>query len=135
MSDILQANFDDVELTPIFSIARKRWRLAYATLYSTRALLSLVKQQGECLDKLLRSPSYTAINVKPDHFFYISQSSLTKLVESKNIEQVLQFGGVEGVVSALETDSEKGIQGSVEDISNRRKVFGLNTYKKTHTNA
>ncbi|CAK9165029.1 unnamed protein product [Ilex paraguariensis] len=64
----------------------------------------------------------------------LHQSSLTKLVESKNIEQLLQFGGVVGVVSALETDSEKGIQGSVEGIGNRRKVFGLNTYTKPHMN-
>ncbi|CAK9165028.1 unnamed protein product [Ilex paraguariensis] len=134
MSNILQANFADVELTPIFSKARKKWRLAYATLYSIRALLSLVNEQGECLGKLLRSPSYTAIKVEPDHIFRISQPSLSKLVESKSIEQLLQFGGVEGVVSALETDSEKGIQGSVEDIGNRRKVFGLNRYKKPHTN-
>uniref|UniRef100_A0A5B7BIW2 Calcium-transporting ATPase n=1 Tax=Davidia involucrata TaxID=16924 RepID=A0A5B7BIW2_DAVIN len=135
MSGVLQVSFDGVELVPIFSKAQKKWRMAYATLYSTRAFLSLAKEtvakkRSEFLHKFLRSASYTVVDVEPDHFSSINQSSLTELIEEKNFDQLSRFGGVEGVISALETNAENGIRGDVEDIACRHKAFGSNLYQK-----
>lgn len=131
MSGVLEASFDGVgsSSVPILSTkAQKRWRLAYNTLYSTRAWLS----QGKLLlnKKFLRASSYTAIDVEPEHFPSIDRSSLNVLVKENNTDQLLQFGGVEGVVTKLETNRENGIKGDAIDIASRRNIFGSNSYRK-----
>ncbi|CAL5395401.1 unnamed protein product [Camellia sinensis] len=131
MSGVLEASFDGVESSsvPILSTkAQKRWRLAFNTLYSTRVWLSL----GKLLlnKKFLRAPSYTAIDVEPEHFPSIDRSSLNVLVKENNTYQLLQFGGVEGVVTKLETNRENGIKGDAIDIASRHNIFGSNSYRK-----
>lgn len=131
MSGVLEASFDGVGSTsvPILSTkAQKRWRLAYNKLYSTRAWLSL----GKLLlnKKFLRAPSYTAIDVEPEHFPSVDRSRLNVLVKENNTDQLLQFGGVEGVVTKLETNRENGIKGDAIDIASRRNIFGSNSYRK-----
>nr|GMD67723.1 putative calcium-transporting ATPase 13, plasma membrane-type [Ipomoea batatas] len=110
----------EVDSKPLLS-PRKRWRRAFATLYSTRVLKQIVSQnQSEVLHSLIDIPK---------EFSGVTPSMLAKLVQEKNVEQLDQLGGVNGFISALETDAEKGIRGGVEDIGRRRNAFGSNTFQ------
>ncbi|KAA8548694.1 hypothetical protein F0562_000378 [Nyssa sinensis] len=69
------------------------------------------------------------------NFFSINQSSLTKssltkLVNERNREQLRQHGGTEAIVLALKSDAENGINGDIDDIACRQKAFGANIYQK-----
>ncbi|KAK2980674.1 hypothetical protein RJ640_011482 [Escallonia rubra] len=76
-----------------------------------------------------------AIDVLEPHpcFPSVDQSSLTQLVKGKNLDQLANFDGVEGVASALKTNVESGIHADDEDILRRQEAFGRNTYQKPPT--
>ncbi|KAL3724808.1 hypothetical protein ACJRO7_029902 [Eucalyptus globulus] len=114
----------------------KRWRLAFATIHCSRAFTTYAKKTKNFPRK---SPFYSSILI-PDQIqsacsdhpgsFKIDQSQLTKLVKEKDHSHLQQFGGVEKVASALETDVSAGTSGNPDDISRRQNAFGVNTYKK-----
>ncbi|KAL6343634.1 hypothetical protein AAG906_024999 [Vitis piasezkii] len=118
---------------------KKRWHLAFATIYCSRALYSLLnhpvsnnKKRSKTL--LTSPPSFVILNVKPQHgFSNFDQHSLTQIVKHKSLTQLLELGGVEGVAIILETDVKNGIHGAVEDVTRRRKAFGSNAYRKPPT--
>ncbi|XAR66540.1 Calcium-transporting ATPase [Bertholletia excelsa] len=59
--------------------------------------------------------------------FAITQESLTKLVETNDIQYLREeYGGILGVASALETNVDAGIPGNAGDLSRRHKSFGSN---------
>ncbi|XAR66542.1 Calcium-transporting ATPase [Bertholletia excelsa] len=59
--------------------------------------------------------------------FAISQESLTKLVETNDVQYLREeYGGILGVASALETNFDAGIPGNAGDLSRRHKSFGSN---------
>ncbi|WOH08502.1 hypothetical protein DCAR_0727943 [Daucus carota subsp. sativus] len=88
-------------------VNRKRWRLAFAAIFSSRAFY------------------------KPKPSLEINQSSLTRLVKDKDLAYLQKLGGVRAVVSALETDLEHGIcEAKADDISRRQEIFGVNTYRR-----
>ncbi|OVA09885.1 Cation-transporting P-type ATPase [Macleaya cordata] len=146
------AGFDCSNLLPnVNSLSKpyKRWRLAFTVIYSSRAFFSLAKQiisaerKNPFFNSLLRSPSYTALDIRPyinkedaDNddqevsFFGVDHKNLIDTVKEKNLEHLHQFGGVLGVVSALQTDVNNGICGDNQEISRRHHVFGSNTYEK-----
>ncbi|OVA03454.1 Cation-transporting P-type ATPase [Macleaya cordata] len=130
----------------------KKWRLAFTVIYSSRVLISLTKHIISAERKntgLLRCQSYTAINIQShDHinednnandtnqevwFFNVDSKKLINIVKEKNLELLHQFGGVHGVVSALQTHVSNGICGGDLDIGRRLDDFGSNTYQKPPT--
>ena len=134
MSNILHPNLNFKEPTPdVRYKPNKRWLSAFAAIYSARALYSLLNQKKEKRRKLpvpSSSPSYVVLNVKPEAFSSIDQTTLTAIAKEKNLDLLLQFGGIEGVVGALETDIKNGIGGAVHDVALRREAFGSNTYQR-----
>ncbi|XP_050217240.1 putative calcium-transporting ATPase 13, plasma membrane-type [Mercurialis annua] len=113
------------------SHARKRWRLAFAAIYCSRAIQSLTKLAivNKKSIRITNSSSFSVLDIKTSTF-KITQASLTELVKEKNHKQLQELGGVSAVASAVETDIEGGIS---DDIARRQEAFGSNSYKKPPT--
>ncbi|KAL5782715.1 hypothetical protein ACOSP7_007744 [Xanthoceras sorbifolium] len=126
----------DVPVT--LSEPNKKWHSAFAKIYCSRTLLSLAKNAAAAnkYNKVSRFPSYTVVTLDfpaENVSFNIDQTSLNELVKEKNLDHLRHFGGIPGVVSALETDISGGIIGNEVDVARRREAFGSNTYKKPPT--
>ncbi|XVE81699.1 hypothetical protein DITRI_Ditri15bG0086600 [Diplodiscus trichospermus] len=81
-----------------------------------------------------RASSHVSLTVTLENSpFRLDQTTLVELVKEKKIERLKKHDGVDGVASALGTDTEVGISGSVQDIAWRHEAFGSNTYKKPPT--
>ncbi|TQD90242.1 hypothetical protein C1H46_024159 [Malus baccata] len=138
--------------TTTLTRAKMRWRMAYATIYAVRAMLSLPK---ELLNKknnynrdsdILHSHSYNALDVKPStsHQEIITETDrcsflpntvfdhagLVRVVKDKDLGALNRFGGVIGVSTYLKTNPENGIPGNEVEVNKRREIFGSNTYHK-----
>ncbi|KZV57048.1 calcium-transporting ATPase 13, plasma membrane-type [Dorcoceras hygrometricum] len=118
--------------------SKKRWRLAFVTIYCSRAFFPRFKQQDISTkwSKISPEPSSRIIlDVVEEHplFSGIDQSSLIRVVKEKSLDHLAELGGVEGISSSLRTDLQYGITGDVEDISSRHEAFGTNTYRKPPT--
>ncbi|KAL2335357.1 hypothetical protein Fmac_016570 [Flemingia macrophylla] len=118
-----------------------RWHSAFVAIYCSRALISHVtpnntnKTKPNALPKPTPTPSFTVVDSNPHHSFGVDQTTLTDIVKEKDLESLENFGGVEGIATALETHVEYGIEGggdddSAEDIKRRKQMFGANTYAK-----
>lgn len=120
-----------VELTPMLRKRHVKWQKLFMVLRSSRAFYQaskiIVENQGAFLNRFSRSLSYTAIDVEPECLSRIDKLRLSKLVREKNTDHLDHFGGIQGLVSKLKTDVEKGIESSDEAISLRRQNFGSNT--------
>ncbi|RVX21755.1 putative calcium-transporting ATPase 13, plasma membrane-type [Vitis vinifera] len=101
-----------LEVPSTLSKPKRRWHLAFATIYCSRALYSLL--------------NHPVNNKKRSKTLPTSPSSFVIL-------NLLELGGVEGVAIVLETDAENGIHGAVEGVTCRRKAFGSNTYQEPPT--
>ena len=113
----------------------KRWRLAFTTIYFSRTLRSLLHDSASNNSIKLPSstPPFVVLDVNADagaDFSNIDQTSLTTLVKEKNLDQLLEFGGVEGVANALRSDVRNGIHGAAKDVAQRQAAFGSNTYPR-----
>ena len=117
----------------------KRWRLAFATIYFSRTLRSLLhhpqsNNNSSCSKLPSSTPPFLVLDVKADaDFSNVDQTSLTALVKEKNLDQLLGFGGVEGVAVALRSDVKNGIHGAAKDVAWRQEAFGSNTYPRPPT--
>ncbi|RVX21887.1 putative calcium-transporting ATPase 13, plasma membrane-type [Vitis vinifera] len=95
----------------------KRWHLAFATIYCSRALHSLLNKKKSS-KPLVSTHSFVVLSVEPHLAFpNIDHTSLTAVVKEKNLDQLRELGGVEGVADALKTDTKNGIRGAVEDAN------------------
>ncbi|MBA0795648.1 hypothetical protein Gohar_006494 [Gossypium harknessii] len=131
-----------------FTTAQKRWRIAYASIYSVRVMLSLAK---EIISKRgIEQPSiisdlhpYVALDVEPssspqwgEKFSSsslapkIDRKRLVETVKEKDLVSLHQLGGVEGIAAALGTNPEKGIRDDDREVVKRQEMFGTNTYHK-----
>ncbi|CAK7346516.1 unnamed protein product [Dovyalis caffra] len=128
--------------------AQKRWRIAYLTIRSVRAMLSLVREivsetNSSQYSGILHSASYTVAVTQPSssengkkghgstfNIPDIDQTKLTEMVKEKDLIPLNHLGGVEGVAGALGTNSKIGITGHEQEVSRRREMFGSNTYHK-----
>ncbi|KAJ6412264.1 hypothetical protein OIU84_005344 [Salix udensis] len=108
-------------LVSTFKKAQKRWRIAYLTIRSVRAMLSL----SPAVPNNRRKENESTIN-NPD----IDQTKLTEMVKQKDLVSLNHLGGVEGVATALGTKSKTGITGHDQEVSWRREMYGSNTYHK-----
>ncbi|KAL5566303.1 hypothetical protein UlMin_029467 [Ulmus minor] len=123
---------------PVLKIHKRRWRLALTAIYCTRAFASVSRKVLENKGTLLRSLSYVAIDVQPPSgnydknlsFHDIDQENLSHMVREKNLQSLKQFGGVEHLALILETDVKSGIGGGDSDVTNRKIIFGGNSYPK-----
>ncbi|KAL2335344.1 hypothetical protein Fmac_016557 [Flemingia macrophylla] len=123
------------------SAPNKRWHSAFVAIYCSRALMSHFtpnntnKTKAKDLPKPTPTPSFTVVDLNPHQSFGLDQTTLTDIVKEKDLQNLENFGGVEGVATALEIHVEYGIKGgggddSAEDITRRKQVFGSNTYAK-----
>ncbi|WJZ87183.1 hypothetical protein VitviT2T_006584 [Vitis vinifera] len=111
----------------------KRWHLAFATIYCSRALHSLLKQKKGSKPPV-STHSCVVLSVEPHLAFpNIDHTSLTAVVKEKSLDQLRELGGVEGVADALKTHTKNGIHGAVEDVAERQETFGSNTYPRPPT--
>ncbi|KAK4732439.1 hypothetical protein R3W88_025427 [Solanum pinnatisectum] len=117
---------------------KKRWHLPFATIYCSRAFKTALVpsySHGAAYNprKILCASNDTiAIDVVEHHPFFsgIDQSSLSKLVKDKNIDELANLGGVQGVAASLKSDTTDGVSGDQEDVARRHETFGSNTYRK-----
>ncbi|XP_022845349.1 calcium-transporting ATPase 12, plasma membrane-type-like [Olea europaea var. sylvestris] len=65
--------------------------------------------------------------------FGVNQECLAKLVQVNDSESLQPFGGMPGLMAALETNAETGIRGDTEDLYRRHKAFGPNLYLEEQT--
>ncbi|KAF7848110.1 hypothetical protein BT93_L2288 [Corymbia citriodora subsp. variegata] len=135
MTSILRGDYhvrSDVSLDlPAMRKSTKRWHLAFAAIYCSRAIKASAKKTKE----VPRRSSSTSISVFDEissayssqtGSFRIAQSQLMDLLNDKDVGHLQICGGVSGVASALETDVSHGISG---ELTRRKKAFGVNTYK------
>ncbi|PIN04458.1 Calcium transporting ATPase [Handroanthus impetiginosus] len=68
------------------------------------------------------------MDIEPNRFPIINPytSSMAELVRRRNKKWLRDHGGVEGILLALETDTEIGIYGDPTDTDDRTKAFGSN---------
>ncbi|XP_074322169.1 calcium-transporting ATPase 12, plasma membrane-type-like [Apium graveolens] len=118
------------ELNSIGRLCRKRWHLAFAAIYSSRAF-SHFDKSSTSYKKIV--PDNCIIDVVQNSFPDVEQSSLTRLVKDKSLDNLVTLGGVEGLVSALKTDVEHGIHADENDVLRRQEAFGMNTYRRPPT--
>nr|XP_010923516.1 putative calcium-transporting ATPase 13, plasma membrane-type [Elaeis guineensis] len=115
---------------------RKRWRIACVVILSCRAMRALPRR---ALVGVLRSPSFTAINMQSFHdedgssseetpFSHVDMGRLMNLVKEKSLDDLRLLGGVRGLAAVLASDVDTGILGNHEDLQLRRETFGSNTY-------
>ncbi|XP_009792877.1 putative calcium-transporting ATPase 13, plasma membrane-type [Nicotiana sylvestris] len=125
---------------------KKKWHLAFATIYCSRAFKLNKTASTKVLSPVL-VPSYSprkvrvstdtiSIDVVQEHSLFsgIDQSSLANIVKDKSVDKLANYlGGVHGVATCLKSDTTNGINGDLEDVSRRHEAFGSNTYRKPPT--
>ncbi|XVE81696.1 hypothetical protein DITRI_Ditri15bG0086300 [Diplodiscus trichospermus] len=141
MATILHANLVSIEyllqVPANLSKPKKKWHSIFTTIYCSRTFSAPVNKSQTPKEKTKAIPlasSHVSLTVTRENSpFHIDQTTLIELLQDKNIETLCTNDGVDGVASALGTDIEVGISGSVEDIACRHEAFGSNTYKKPPT--
>ncbi|KAK1379966.1 Calcium-transporting ATPase [Heracleum sosnowskyi] len=111
------------QLKSISGLNKNRWQLALVTIFSLRAFFSSYKKIA---------PEDGSVEVVTASLS-IDKSSLTQLVNDKDLDQLVSLGGVEGLVSALNTNLEHGIHADSDDISRRQEFYGINIYPRPCT--
>ncbi|XP_059652750.1 calcium-transporting ATPase 12, plasma membrane-type-like [Cornus florida] len=124
----------DIPTSELIRKPRRRWRYAFAVIYSTRALLSLAKgivvHASHTILDINPRIEYCSLSNQNDHHYHVEPASLVKMVKEKNFDLLHQLGGVQGIAANLESHVDKGIRGDGEDVRRRREAFGSNTYHK-----
>ncbi|XP_042518142.1 putative calcium-transporting ATPase 13, plasma membrane-type [Macadamia integrifolia] len=142
MSNSKQHSLLDLCTNLRLSVPQKRWRRVFFVICSSHILVSLTKhaitrKRDQVLAAFSRSPSYTILDIQSNidvvssSCFNADNNALIEILKEKNLEHLRQFGGVEAVAAALETDVENGISDDAEDVASRSNIFGSNTYLKT----
>uniref|UniRef100_A0A2N9G7S5 Calcium-transporting ATPase n=1 Tax=Fagus sylvatica TaxID=28930 RepID=A0A2N9G7S5_FAGSY len=137
-----------VSITTAITRAHKRWRIAYYAISSIRFMIFLTKEIVPKINQ--HNPGkahlYTTLDIEPsspDHLEIVAKNidseivakntdstSLTEMVKEKSIIAFRNFGGVAGVATTLKTNLESGIHDNDQEVSQRREMFGANTYHK-----
>ncbi|KAK4425615.1 Calcium-transporting ATPase 12, plasma membrane-type [Sesamum alatum] len=79
-----------------------------------------------------RMPSFWVVDMPPDRRipFGVDEEKLMKLGRTKNRGILVELGGVEGIISALNSSACFGIRGDAADVRHRMDVFGSNSFRK-----
>ncbi|GMN46791.1 hypothetical protein TIFTF001_015976 [Ficus carica] len=122
------------ELADVDAKARpgRKWRIVSHAYSGIRALQSSVSQvlDNKKSDAATSggSTSYASIEGGPESpGFAIDKETLDRLVNDKNIGDLQEFGGVDGVAKALKTSLEHGLYH--DDIASRCEAFGTNSFE------
>ncbi|XP_074379780.1 putative calcium-transporting ATPase 13, plasma membrane-type [Apium graveolens] len=133
MSSLINLNLLCMEsvsqLQTISNLNRKRWHLAFATIYCSRAF-SHPHKSSKPHNYMKIAPENRVIDVSLASFPKVKQSSLVQLVRNRDLDHLVTLGGVDGLVSALKTDVDQGIHADLNDITQRQEAFGINTYPR-----
>ncbi|RVX22016.1 hypothetical protein CK203_001109 [Vitis vinifera] len=90
MSNILHVNLNCItpilDLPTTLSKPNKRWHSAFATIYCFRALHSLLNKKKNSSKVPISTPSFVVLNVKPDAFSSIDQTTLNAIVKGKKLK-------------------------------------------------
>ncbi|KAI3506806.1 hypothetical protein L1887_21371 [Cichorium endivia] len=126
--------------TTTLTIAKKRWRRAYFTIYFSNTMVSIAKNvvsKPLPISDIISISPFSVIEIIPHHLpnkNHISDVSdldptlLTDTVKNKDLEKLRMMGGVSGLADALGTNLENGINS--RDLDSIQTVFGSNTYTK-----
>ncbi|KAE8009791.1 hypothetical protein FH972_006205 [Carpinus fangiana] len=127
--------------------AQKRWRMAICSIRFMVSLARLIiSKRNSCHSSVIFKPHFlTTLDIEPSSSFhhgenqtvvpcsFVSrkdQTALTEMVKEKDLLALRRFGGVQGIATALKTDPENGIHSHDQEVSQRREMFGANTYHK-----
>ncbi|KAJ4828597.1 Calcium-transporting ATPase 12, plasma membrane-type [Turnera subulata] len=154
MTGSKQSYFDNCHTlltTTLITRAQKRWRVAYLTIRSVRAMLSLVRDivvseknsSHFQYSGILHSAPYTVLDIEPRSSKLhgtgtmpaastnVDRTRLSEMLKERDLVSLNHLGRVEGVATALGTNLEDGINGDDgQDVIRRREIFGSNTYHK-----
>ncbi|KAI3749431.1 hypothetical protein L2E82_20043 [Cichorium intybus] len=126
--------------TTTLTIAKKRWRRAYFTIYFSNTMVSIAKNvvsKPLPISDIISISPFSVIEIIPHHLpnkNHISDVSdldptlLTDTVKNKDLEKLRMMGDVSGLADALGTNLENGINS--RDLDSIQTVFGSNTYTK-----
>ncbi|GFQ05646.1 calcium-transporting ATPase 9 plasma membrane-type [Phtheirospermum japonicum] len=100
---------------------RKRMIRAHAQVIRAALLFKLAGQRAIVLGTAVTPPS-------PNGEYGIGLEQLASMTRDHNIAAMQQYGGIKGLSEMLKTDTERGISGDENELSQRRNAFGSNTY-------
>ncbi|KAJ8749542.1 hypothetical protein K2173_025737 [Erythroxylum novogranatense] len=154
MTGSKQSPFNCTTLLATTLKAQRRWRIVYLTIYSARAMLSLVRNAvsheitHHQSSHVLHSVPYTSLDIEVEvksstydyndgivpilgsEFTELDHKLLTDIVKEKSLAALKKFRGVEGVAKALGTNLKTGIHGDDREVSFRKDKFGCNIYPR-----
>ncbi|CAI9300630.1 unnamed protein product [Lactuca saligna] len=121
------------------TIAKKRWRRAYFTIYFSNTMVSIAKNivsNSLPISDIISIPSYSVVEIIPHHVpkkgisvvLDVNPTQLSDTLKNKDFEKLHEFGGINGLANALRTNLESGMNS--RDLDSIRTVFGSNTYTK-----
>ncbi|KAL3632815.1 Calcium-transporting ATPase 9, plasma membrane-type [Castilleja foliolosa] len=103
---------------------RKRMIRAHAQVIRAALLFKLAGQRA-IVDSVLG----TAVTPpSPNGEYGIGLEQLASMTRDHNIAAMQQYGGIKGLSEMLKTDTERGVSGDENELSQRRNAFGSNTY-------
>ncbi|KAL6496884.1 Calcium-transporting ATPase 9, plasma membrane-type [Orobanche gracilis] len=100
---------------------RRRMIRAHAQVIRAALLFKLAGQRAIVLGTTATPPS-------PNGDYAIGPEQLASLTRDHNLSVLQQYGGVKGISDMLKTDTERGVSGDDNELSQRRSAFGSNTY-------
>ncbi|XP_057250309.1 LOW QUALITY PROTEIN: putative calcium-transporting ATPase 13, plasma membrane-type [Beta vulgaris subsp. vulgaris] len=119
---------------------QKRWSLACKSVYFIVTLTKKVLLNNAQLSQraVVRSPSYVVLDIDSHtsenttpFSCSIDQKTLTSMTRERDLESLLQLGGVKRLAFTLGTNNALGVSSNnTSDLLHRKNVFGSNYYKK-----
>ncbi|KAK6118714.1 hypothetical protein DH2020_047519 [Rehmannia glutinosa] len=100
---------------------RRRMIRAHAQVIRAALLFKLAGQRAIVLGTAVTPPS-------PSGDYAIGLEQLASMTRDHNLTALQQYGGIKGLADMLKTDTERGIVGGEDELSQRRSTFGSNTY-------
>ncbi|KAL6560043.1 Calcium-transporting ATPase 9, plasma membrane-type [Orobanche gracilis] len=100
---------------------RRRMIRAHAQVIRAALLFKLAGQRAIVLGTAATPPS-------PNGDYAIGPEQLASMTRDHNLSALQQHGGVKGISDMLKTDTERGVSGDDNELSQRRNAFGSNTY-------
>ncbi|CAA0829544.1 Calcium-transporting ATPase 9- plasma membrane-type [Striga hermonthica] len=100
---------------------RRRMIRAHAQVIRAALLFKLAGQRAIVLGTAVNPPSSNGN-------YAIGLEQLASMTRDHNLSALQQYGGVKGIAEMLKTDTEIGISGDDDELSQRKNAFGSNTY-------
>ncbi|KAL6585274.1 Calcium-transporting ATPase 9, plasma membrane-type [Orobanche minor] len=100
---------------------RRRMIRAHAQVIRAALLFKLAGQRAIVLGTAATPPS-------PNGDYAIGPEQLASMTRDHNLSALQQYGGVKGISDMLKTDTDRGVSGDDNELSQRRNAFGSNTY-------